>query len=59
MEFGTIIWIILIGGMFYFMLKGGGCCGGHSHSSGDRKEDGSNTGESGTGTDRKHKKGCH
>jgi len=26
-----IIGIIVIGGIFYLMMRGGGCCGGHDH----------------------------
>ena len=58
MDIGTIIWIALIGGMLYFMLKGGGCCGGHSHGSKDHKEDGSDTSDK-DGKEHKPEKGCH
>lgn len=36
---GSILWIAVIGGLFYYMMsKGGGCCGGHNH--GDHGQDG-------------------
>ena len=25
----NIIWFVLIGGMFFWMMRKGGCCGGH------------------------------
>ncbi len=29
----NLIWLVLIGSLFFFLMrKGGGCCGGHSHS---------------------------
>lgn len=31
----NIIWLLLLGGLFFFMHKMGfGCCGGHSHTKG-------------------------
>ncbi len=27
----TILWFIIIGALFYFMMRKGGCCGGQSH----------------------------
>ncbi len=32
--FGSLLWIIVIGALVYFMVKkGGGCCGGsHDHN---------------------------
>ena len=30
MGFGSLLWIIAIGALVYFLMrKGGGCCGGH------------------------------
>ncbi|GMR03334.1 MAG: hypothetical protein BMS9Abin21_168 [Thermodesulfovibrionia bacterium] len=26
-----LLWIIIIGALFYFMMRKGGCCGGKSH----------------------------
>lgn len=38
MTIGTLIWIVIIGGVLYLMMKkGGGCCGGHDH--GDHGQD--------------------
>ena len=36
---GSILWIAVIGGLFYYMMsKGGGCCGG-GHDHGDHGQD--------------------
>lgn len=38
METGTLsslLWFIIIGGLFYFMMRKGGCCG-HVHSEHDQ-----------------------
>lgn len=34
---GPVIWLIIIGAFFYFMMKMGGCCGGgHGHGGSGR-----------------------
>ncbi len=37
MGMGTLIWVLLIGGVIFMMMKkgGGGCCGGHDHGGHD------------------------
>jgi hypothetical protein len=59
MELGSIIWIVIIGGMFYLMMKGGGCCGGHSKKEGHDHSGKGKTNEYGSGIDHDYKKGCH
>lgn len=27
----TIVWFLVIGLVFYSLMRGGGCCGGHAH----------------------------
>ena len=29
----NILWLIIIGSLFVFLMKKGGCCGGHTHGS--------------------------
>ncbi len=37
MGFGSLIWIVIIGGVIYLVMRGGGggCCGGHDHGGHD------------------------
>ncbi len=32
----NVLWILIIGGVFYWMMRRGGCCGGHSHAGHDQ-----------------------
>ncbi|VAW34823.1 hypothetical protein MNBD_DELTA04-681 [hydrothermal vent metagenome] len=32
----NVLWFLIIGGVFYWMMRRGGCCGGHSHTGHDQ-----------------------
>ncbi|MEF9426875.1 MAG: hypothetical protein L0956_06785 [Candidatus Mariimomonas ferrooxydans] len=44
----TFLWIIIIGAVFYMIMRKGGCCGGHSHGE-DSKHSGHSHGNSNPG----------
>ncbi len=45
MGFGILVWIVIIGGVIYLMMRGGGagggCCGGHDHGGHGHGDNGS------------------
>ena len=53
---GGIIWLIIIGALFYWMMSRG--CGGHSHGSGQGHKHGSGS-EKGHDEKTEKKGGCH
>lgn len=44
MGFGSLAWIVIIGGVIFLMMRGGGagggCCGGHDHGGHDHGNNG-------------------
>ncbi len=53
---GGIIWLIIIGALFYWMMSRG--CGGHRHGSGQGRKHGSGS-EKGHDEKAEKKGGCH
>ncbi len=40
LDWGSIFWFLIIGGLVYYMMRGGGCCGGHNHGSHENHDKG-------------------
>jgi len=49
-SYGGIIWFVVIGALFFWMMKKGGCGGGHSHGGGVHNHGGAEGHENGEST---------